>query len=333
MASLCLASSFVPACALQAYGIYGSERYVSCKKAEAAALSVQVSSADVTETMYLSKTCLVYCDKEESKSFGILQKGQSVGILSKDEKVAEVKAGFRKGYLPVSVLTDTKPEEPSDKESGIGKADFVMNESLKQAKEDLASEMNEDEIPEDQRAESEENTEEMPSEDSESGDYTDTADKTHTIAIVKNGKVVYTTLEKARSRRGIAEDSDVEVREDENEESGTASREDPKTKGILTKESGRNESGPFGAVETYYSLDMSGVVSIMRSLGYTEDTYPYSVRDDGVKTLGGYVMVAADLHQYPRGSFVWTSLGRGIVCDTGEFTRNGSGVTFDIATN
>ena len=87
--------------------------------------------------------------------------------------------------------------------------------------------------------------------------------------------------------------------------------------------------GPSGK-ETYYNLNMSGVISTMRSLGYTGE---YAVRSDGVKTLGGYVMVAADLSVYPKGTLVSTSLGTGIVCDTGGFVYNGSGVVFDIATN
>jgi hypothetical protein len=98
--------------------------------------------------------------------------------------------------------------------------------------------------------------------------------------------------------------------------------------GKLTKRAGVYY-GPSGK-ESYYNLDMSGVVSTMRSLGYTGE---YAVRSDGVKTLGGYVMVAADLNTYPKGTLVSTSLGTGIVCDTGGFVYNGSGVVFDIATN
>lgn len=76
--------------------------------------------------------------------------------------------------------------------------------------------------------------------------------------------------------------------------------------------------GPSGK-ETYYNLPMNGVINIMRSLGYDEENYPYGVREDGVKTLGGYIMVAADLGVHPRGSLVETSLGTAIVCDTGTF--------------
>ena len=87
-------------------------------------------------------------------------------------------------------------------------------------------------------------------------------------------------------------------------------------------------TGPSGK-ETYYNLNMSGVVSIMRSLGNTDE---YWVRDDGVKMLGDYVMVAANLDVHPRGSLVETSLGMGIVCDTGSFA-SGNPNQLDIAVN
>ena len=73
--------------------------------------------------------------------------------------------------------------------------------------------------------------------------------------------------------------------------------------------------GPSGK-ETYYNLDMSGVVSIMRGMGNQD---PYWVRDDGCKMLGDYIMCAAHLGIHPRGSLVPCSLGMAIVCDTGGF--------------
>ena len=75
--------------------------------------------------------------------------------------------------------------------------------------------------------------------------------------------------------------------------------------------------GPSGK-ETYYNLNMAGVVKIMRRMGNNDK---YWVRDDGVKMLGQYVMVAANLNLRPRGSIVQTSLGPGIVCDTGTFAK------------
>ncbi len=86
---------------------------------------------------------------------------------------------------------------------------------------------------------------------------------------------------------------------------------------VLTPSAGVN-MGPSGK-ETYYNLPMGGVISIMRSIGNTDE---YWVRDDGVKMLGDYVMVAAHLPTRPRGSLIPTSLGMGIVCDTGTFALN-----------
>lgn len=97
----------------------------------------------------------------------------------------------------------------------------------------------------------------------------------------------------------------------------------------LTKSRGSIQ-GPSGK-ETYYNLNMNGVVSIMRRMGFSEAEYPYNVRADGVKCLGPYVMVAAHLGNRPRGSKVQTSLGTGIVCDTGGFASSNP-TQIDIAT-
>lgn len=84
----------------------------------------------------------------------------------------------------------------------------------------------------------------------------------------------------------------------------------------LTAGSGVNY-GPSGK-ETYYNLDMTGVIYMMRCLGNTDE---YWVRSDGCKMLGNYIMIAANLSVHPRGSLVQTSLGTGIVCDTGSFSE------------
>ena len=85
--------------------------------------------------------------------------------------------------------------------------------------------------------------------------------------------------------------------------------------------------GPSGK-ETYYNLPMGGVVNIMRGIGNTDE---YWVREDGAKMLGDYVMVAANLDIHPRGSLVETSLGTGIVADTGTFAYSNP-YQIDIAT-
>lgn len=96
---------------------------------------------------------------------------------------------------------------------------------------------------------------------------------------------------------------------------------------VLNRTDGVN-NGPSGR-ETYYNLPMEGVVEIMRAMGNTD---PYWVREDGVKMLGDYVMVAAHLPTRPRGSYVKTSLGMGIVCDTGTFALKDH-YQLDIAVN
>lgn len=100
---------------------------------------------------------------------------------------------------------------------------------------------------------------------------------------------------------------------------------------VLSRSKGVNY-GPTGK-ETYYNLNMSGVVRIMRRMGYSEAEYPYWVRNDGCKMLGPYIMVAANLNHFPRGSVVPCSLGLAIVADTGGFASRKDGWSWlDIAT-
>ena len=96
---------------------------------------------------------------------------------------------------------------------------------------------------------------------------------------------------------------------------------------VLNNYNGKVE-GPSG-FETYYNLPMSGCVRLMNNLGYYGTVW---TRSDGAKMWDGYVMVAADLSIHPKGSLVETTLGTGIVVDTGSFVYNGSGVSLDIAT-
>ena len=99
---------------------------------------------------------------------------------------------------------------------------------------------------------------------------------------------------------------------------------------VLTPELG-TVMGPNGK-ETYYNLDMSGVVQIMRDLGYAEDLYSYWIREDGCKMFGPYIMCAADLSTRPKGTILISSLGLCMVCDTGEFV-NWNPRQIDIAVN
>ena len=111
----------------------------------------------------------------------------------------------------------------------------------------------------------------------------------------------------------------------------------------LTNTMGRNLNGPSGQ-ETYYNMDMSGIVSSLQRGGwmynqcvdtdlidYILDTKGYWVREDGCKMFGDYIMVAAGPDVRPRGYLVQTSLGMGIVVDTGGFAYNDP-YQLDIAT-
>lgn len=98
---------------------------------------------------------------------------------------------------------------------------------------------------------------------------------------------------------------------------------------VLTKQAGTVQ-GPSGK-ETYYNLPMGGVVSIMRSMGFSQEEFPYWIREDGVKMFGDYVMIAAHLGNHPRGSIVPTSRGFGLVCDTGGFAKSNP-TQLDLAT-
>ena len=77
--------------------------------------------------------------------------------------------------------------------------------------------------------------------------------------------------------------------------------------GILTPSGGVNSFN--GNTETYYNLDMSGVIANAQNMGIQGE---YWVRDDGVKMYGDYVIVAS---QHDKGTIIDTSLGTGIVLD------------------
>ena len=96
--------------------------------------------------------------------------------------------------------------------------------------------------------------------------------------------------------------------------------------GVLTKQKGVNYNANNNK-ETYYNLPMNGVINNAKAQGIEGE---YWVREDGVKMYGDYIIVAANLDNYPRGSLVETSLGTGIVLDTGEFAVNNP-EQFDIA--
>lgn len=115
--------------------------------------------------------------------------------------------------------------------------------------------------------------------------------------------------------------------EEQKEQAAVEAVAEPQTgTGVLNRTLG-TVMGPSGK-ETFYNLDMSGVIAIMQSMGYYAD---YWVREDGVKMYGDYIMVAANLSIRPKGTIVQTSLGMGIVVDTGGFATTNP-YQLDIAT-
>ena len=95
----------------------------------------------------------------------------------------------------------------------------------------------------------------------------------------------------------------------------------------LTKKGGVNYFN--GQKETWYNLRMDKVLSKAESRLWVN---AYWIREDGVKMFGSYVIVAAPFDVHPWGSLVETSLGTGIVLDTGLFAVDHKDQV-DIATN
>lgn len=124
------------------------------------------------------------------------------------------------------------------------------------------------------------------------------------------GRFTYNDIDGYVSYKYLS-DTEVEVKETWSEEDTYNSS----WSGEVLNRSNGIVRGPIGK-ESYYNLRMNRVVQIMKDKGYD---YEYWVRSDGVKMFGPYVMVAADLSVYPKGSLVECSLGTGIVCDTGDF--------------
>lgn len=120
----------------------------------------------------------------------------------------------------------------------------------------------------------------------------------------------------------------TEIKKEESSETNSNIASQPVAGAHLTRQSGVFTYN--GRRESYYNLNMSGVVRRMKQRGFSGE---YAIRNDGVKTFGGLVMVAADFNTFPLGTIVQTSLGTGIVCDTGSFVNTYGSRAFDIATN
>lgn len=136
------------------------------------------------------------------------------------------------------------------------------------------------------------------------------ANISNTFSLVTLGEyenTINSMFDKSAARKAEAEAAEkkkaLEQQQQQKQESYTA----PSGGGVLTPSSGVNMFN--NRKETYYNLDMSGVVSNAKNMGIEGD---YWVRGDGVKMYGNYVIVAA---QMDKGTIIETSLGTGIVLD------------------
>lgn len=59
--------------------------------------------------------------------------------------------------------------------------------------------------------------------------------------------------------------------------------------------------------------NMANIVKMMRQKGFSEEEYPYYTREDGVKMLGNYIMIASEDENTPIGTIVDTEFGASIV--------------------
>ena len=84
-----------------------------------------------------------------------------------------------------------------------------------------------------------------------------------------------------------------------------------------------------GQKETYYNLKMGGVIRLLDEMGIEHGEY--WTRDDGVKMLGDYIMLATDTRRWPKGTILETSLGTGLVVDHCSGSESYSGLWIDVA--
>lgn len=140
------------------------------------------------------------------------------------------------------------------------------------------------------------------------------------VVYAKEGEVVEKVQEVIEEEAVIEET--IEQTEAEVEEIKAEVKANPTpvpAEGVLTKSKGTVQFD--GHKETYYNLNMSKVVSNAQKKIEGAKEWEYWEREDGAKMLGDYIMVAADQKIHPYGSLVETSLGTGIVVDTGTFIQ------------
>lgn len=95
---------------------------------------------------------------------------------------------------------------------------------------------------------------------------------------------------------------------------------------VLSARLGRIRFGADQHFETYYNLSMNKVVQRAQDRGIPGE---YWEADNGCKMLGEFIICAGATKRY--GEIIETSLGPGIIIDTGDFAKT-EPTTIDIAT-
>ncbi len=184
--------------------------------------------------------------------------------------------------------------------------------------------------------------------------YAATSDSTYAVSTGSDKIVAVSSFESAPEEQTQSENDDTQIFTEAcmSSATGVIAEDDSvseETPGVTVTETPQSEnnqtsqystsvldayhgtcSGPSGK-ETYYNLPMDKVISMMRARGYSEEEYPYWIRDDGMKMFGPYIMVAADLNIRPKGTILECSRGTAIVVDTGDFAHTNH-TQLDVAT-
>ena len=103
-----------------------------------------------------------------------------------------------------------------------------------------------------------------------------------------------------------------------------------KPEGVLTKSGGVNYYG--GRKETYYNMKIWPEGTLVQRAWDSGIEGEYHVSDEGYKMVGDYIILAANFDTYPVGTILNTSLGKGVVVDTGTFAATNPN-QIDIAVN
>lgn len=250
------------------------------------------------QKMYLLQDSVVYADSSNiSTTTQTLSQGENVSIVSADgAKVKVLTNNGEQGYVDVSNLTDNKKNIfVNAKKTLYAKNDGVVVKVLPDnASSELATLKKNDEVI-----------------------VTGTNDSGYVR--IRNGEKTGYILESC-----LMKEKDIPKPAKIKQEKELA----PHWNGPRLSSSRGSVIGPSGK-ETYYNLDMSGCINVMRRMGNNDR---YWIRNDGAKMLGNYIMCAANLSVHPKGSIVPSSLGDAIVVDTGGFAAQNAN-QLDLAVN